>query len=288
MSLKAFLESRKEGSKASEELLASMTELQERMARRLEELVAGLDTKDGAIVNSEANIRRIDEIMAILRDEFSGPEWTEAIGAYLDSLDLIAENILAYGNSIATVSDGLLDNIRRQYKALVAEYLGSATSFSASLWIPLYQQISGGVVNSSPIDQIMQGGRELLLGTGEGESGAIAGHASTTVADLTSIYERTQLMTMADDLGAKFYLYQGSEIDTTRPFCEERHGHVYHQKEIEKWASLSWAGKIPETTEATIFTMLGGYNCRHILLPLDESSVPANDLKRMRDAGLLR
>lgn len=287
MSLRKFLESRKEAEKASEELLAQMTELQERLARRLEELVAGLDTKDGKILPTVENAARIEAIMAILRDEFRSDEWMDAVSDYLDTFDDISDSVLDYAKSIGAVDGEVLAPIRRQYKALVAGYLTQATSFAADLWIPLYQQISGAVVNGSPIDEALRGGRELLLGTGAGETGAIAGHASTTVTDLTSIFERTQTMAIADELEASFFLYQGSEIDTTREFCEERHGHVYHRSEIEAWASLEWAGKIPETTEATIFTLLGGYQCRHALLPLDISSVPANDLKRIRDAGLL-
>lgn len=289
MSLRKFLNARKEADVGSADLLASMTDLQERMARRMEELVASLDTKDGAILQTPANAVAVDEIMAILRDEFGSDEWTDAISDYLDTFDGIADNVLEYANTITTVEAGLIIPIRRQYKSLVAEYLTSATAFSADLWIPMYQQLSGAVANGGSVAETIASGRLLLLGdpAEATASGAIAGRAATTVSDLTSIYERTTVKVIADEMEAAFFLYQGSEIATTREFCAERHDRVWHRQEIEDWAHLEWAGKIPETTEATIFTNLGGYQCRHILLPLALRDVPSADLARMRAKGLV-
>lgn len=286
MSLRAFLEGRKRADAASEKLLEAMTALQERMAARLATLMAEMDTVGGLLVNNAANAGRIDEIMFILRDQFNGEEWLDAVSDYLDSFDDISDNVLKYAEVLGGIEAGTIPVMRRQYKALVADYLTSATSFSADLWVPLYQNISGAVVNGQPVVDAIQAQRDLLVGAADGR-GAIVGHAHTTVNDLSSIYERNATQVIAEELEIDFFLYQGSEIDTTRPFCDEHRGHVWHRKEIEAWALEEWAGKIPETTEATIFTYLGGYNCRHILVPLARRDVPGGDLARMKAKGLV-
>jgi hypothetical protein len=71
-------------------------------------------------------------------------------------------------------------------------------------------------------------------------------------------------------------------MDKTRPFCEERVGNFYHQKEIESWANIDWQGKRPGTTSSSIFIYCGGYNCRHSLIPVSETLVPKIDLDRMK------
>jgi hypothetical protein len=91
----------------------------------------------------------------------------------------------------------------------------------------------------------------------------------------------------SDAVGAEFFLYQGRPIDTTRPFCRARAGKYWHRREIESWADEEWSGKTKGTTTATIFNYLGGYNCRHVLVPVRQDVVPASDLERMRKAGYI-
>jgi hypothetical protein len=107
------------------------------------------------------------------------------------------------------------------------------------------------------------------------------------VNDLVSVYERTATSVAAEAVGAEFFLYQGRPIDTTRPFCRDRSNKYYHKREIAGWADEDWNGKMAGTTSATIFQYLGGYNCRHVLVPVRQDQVPAADLQRMRERGYI-
>lgn len=69
-------------------------------------------------------------------------------------------------------------------------------------------------------------------------------------------------------------------MDKTRPFCAERAGNFYTDKEIKSWAKEDWKGKNPNTTESSIFYLCGGYNCTHQLIPVHESLVP-DDVKKL-------
>lgn len=73
---------------------------------------------------------------------------------------------------------------------------------------------------------------------------------------------------LGDEIGLDHYYYAGTLIVTSRSFCKSRVGRAYTKKEVETWAGLEWEGKISWTDKKSIFTLLGGYNCRHQLRPI--------------------
>ena len=91
-----------------------------------------------------------------------------------------------------------------------------------------------------------------------------------TVNDSVMVFNREYLQTISEDLGLKHYLYQGTKIDDTRPFCSSRIGNYYTKDEVQKWANQNWAGKMAGTNATTIFSYAGGYNCRHKIWPVSE------------------
>lgn len=96
-------------------------------------------------------------------------------------------------------------------------------------------------------------------------------YANEIVTDSLYQYERNVTKVVTNDLGLEHYYYSGTTRETTRPFCRTRAGKVYTEAEVRSWGKMGdWAGKIPGTDEKTIFSYLGGYNCRHRLLPITE------------------
>jgi hypothetical protein len=90
----------------------------------------------------------------------------------------------------------------------------------------------------------------------------------------------------------EFFVYQGRPIATTRSFCRERAGRYWHREEIKEWGRnagfMPWKGMHKGTNEVNIFLLLGGYTCRHILIPVSRGTVPQEDLDRMREKGLIQ
>lgn len=86
--------------------------------------------------------------------------------------------------------------------------------------------------------------------------------------DSVMTFNREYLNTVSEDLDVQYYVYSGTIIGDSRPFCVARAGRSYTKAQVESWGKLgSWQGKIPGTNEKTIFTYCGGYNCRHSLWP---------------------
>jgi hypothetical protein len=284
MTLKEFIASRSAGDEAVEKLLKEITAFQERTATRLAGILADLEIKDGRLVASEANMARLGTVINELEAGFADRKWQAAVGEYLASFTQLEDDLKAYAAGFGALDTGLLTVLKTQYQTISANYLLEASSFTRTLQQPIMQVVG---------DHIAQGGRYRdavnavsTIVTGGGESdGAILGNARTAVNDMVSIYERTATQAAATSVGAEFYMYVGRPIDTTRDFCRAREGHAWHKEEVESWGSLEWSGQIPGTNSTTIFSLLGGYNCRHSLVPIARRDVPKADLERMRGKG---
>jgi hypothetical protein len=119
----------------------------------------------------------------------------------------------------------------------------------------------------------------------------------TTAGTAQAIADRSYAAAVNEELGIEYFQYLGGEIATTRPFCEHREGEIYHRKEIEAWGAGensagindirngTWDGRIDGTDSRSIFTFVGGWNCRHFLVPVIKQRVPASVIARAKAEG---
>ena len=63
-------------------------------------------------------------------------------------------------------------------------------------------------------------------------------------------------------LKLNYAIYAGTEIKTTRHFCDSRINNVYNRETINSWNDLEFQGK---KKNHIMVIDLGGYNCRHDL-----------------------
>jgi hypothetical protein len=267
-------------------LLEEMASLQGRTATRIGTILADLDIRDGNLVATESNIAKLSQVMADIESDFVDPQWRDAVKEYVKTFDVLDANTTEWVGQIGSIDKGLMKALRTQYKQISAEYLLNAQSFSQTLLNPIAQEVGAYIATGSRYSDLVSAVTQIVTG-GDTSDGAILGNARTTVNDLVSVYERTATNVASEQVGAVFFLYQGRPIKTTRPFCRERANNYYHKQEIASWASEDWQGKTEGTNSTTIFSYLGGYNCRHVLVPVRQSEVAAQDLQRMRDKGLI-
>lgn len=256
------------------------------MAEAASAVVADMDTSGGRIISNSANIAAAFDAIDAMKAQLWQDEWTDAVADYLESLDDTTDRVISYAATLGTADVAAAGLLRRQYKSLVADMLTNPSTLAAGLFIPAYQSISASVASGGTAAATIAAAKDLITGTDEREGG-IQRAVAQPVSDVQAVHERATTQAATGKIEKEFYLYQGSEIDTTRPFCAERRNKVWHKREIEDWARLDWAGKMPETNRSNIFDLLGGYNCRHILLPLARRDVPQADWQRMKSKGLV-
>jgi hypothetical protein len=159
-------------------------------------------------------------------------------------------------NAIETVNQYLLqDGLASQVKLPLNEILS--------------QNFNTGGSYSGMLNQV----RTFIKGN-EKLDGRLTSYSRGILRDTLFNYSRSYQQSFTADLKLEWYFYSGGLMDKSRPFCIERAEKYWHQSEVESWASLTWQGKNPLTTESSIFVLLAGFNCVHQLVPVHESSVP--------------
>lgn len=165
-------------------------------------------------------------------------------------------------NAVETVNQYLLqDGLAAQVKIPLNEILN--------------QNFNTGGSFSGMLNQV----RTFIKGN-ENLDGRLTSYSRGIMSDAIFQYSRGYQQAVTADLKLEWYFYSGGLMDKSRPFCIERAEKYWHQSEVESWASLSWAGKNNLTTKSSIFILAGGYQCRHSLIPVHESSVPQEDKDR--------
>lgn len=102
--------------------------------------------------------------------------------------------------------------------------------------------------------------RDFISGDSKQQTGALKRYYRNFVYDTFSQVDRTNAKLFADRLALRFAIYEGGIIKTSREFCIDHNGKVFHYDEIAEF----------DITEArppgyNPFTDLGGYGCRHHL-----------------------
>jgi len=228
-------------------------------------ILATLDTQGGRLVASPENLARIEEII----DGMGGFLFNEE-SEYLATL----QDFLAAQGTAAALADEYL-NVTRTPKwsaVLRSQQFKTAKIFdkekiAAELGTLIRNEITNLVASQAPVADASIFLKDFILGTDELE-GRLTRYAKTWALTSYASAERQYVFTVAVDTGVEKWLYAGGVVKDTRDFCMERVGQTFTTEEVKAWAALDWSGKMAGTDENTIFTALGGWNCRHTLMPV--------------------
>lgn len=297
----SLLTARDDGQAAAEALLKAIEAFKGRLSSRIVRMAAEVTTTGGRIDSSAANISRVDELVALMKTEFLDDELAEAIIAYIGTLEGIGQEVIdAFEEFDAEVDEDVVDAIDRRYRATVAAYVADPDTYNESLWNRVSSAMIFGIATNAVLGETLGTITEAV------DTAAMDGDVVQVVESAPLEMQRMATAAVADAVGAQFFLYQGRPIKTTRPFCAEREGRVWHREEIAEWGRQAaagvdldgdgnpgWAGMVDGTNEQTIFVHLGGWyggrsSCRHVLIPLPRFRVPEEDLARMRAKGLIQ
>ena len=281
------------------ENIATAAEKAQRDAwRKLAPLLAEMDVDDnGNISQTENNIRRIGLITEELNKVLAGGEYKAAVQSFLDSID---EGV-QLTDDIAKKIDSTFqpDNVQKQLLAIskqnaINAFFGSGLRENVTQ--PFLEQLTANVAARAPLNQAVKALQGVIEGT-DTNDGRLLANVRTTANTAQAIADRSYAAAVNDELGIEYFQYLGGEIPTTRPFCQHREGAIFHRKEIEAWGDGknsggindirggTWDGRIDGTDSRSIFTFVGGWNCRHYLVPVISQRVPASVKARAEAEG---
>ena len=238
---------------------------------------------DGYIKQSAVNRKILREAQNTFDDVISNSPYQKAVESHLKVIPKLDAINVEYFKSI---SDAFSPN-RNFIKELQGQVIRDVNTnllnegVIAQVRTPLNQILNQNVSMGGSFSGFQEQLRNFIKGNDQVE-GRLLRYTKTYIADTLFNYSRSWQEAVTGDLKLDYYLYsggltgkpKGKKSGGSREFCIERVGKYYHRKEIESWAALTWQGKNPMTTESSIFTFAGGYNCRHSLIPVHKSIVP--------------
>jgi hypothetical protein len=219
---------------------------------------------NGKFIFDAENINNIDQVDALIQKVLKDNGYFDLIGSYSKEFEkALSDSIKSYASFGAKPSDLLTKfnkvvfsnfqnemifgftatNIKQPIKTALINYVGSQGNFKD--------------FKTAILD---------LVSTNKLET-----NVDLVARELVFQYKRSQQAQLATKFNVRFFRYVGGEIDTTRPFCDKRVGKIFTKDFIESWAKDDWSGKKNGTTSSNIFINLGGYRCRHSLVPVSEA-----------------
>ncbi len=281
---------RSRGDDAARRLTAALEALTARAAARLAAVAGVLATDtNGRVIQSADNVRRISAAINEASRTLFDDQYISDIADYMEGLNDVSSAVSSSFRAFG-VDDAVLEEIAQRTKASMLHDLTSPSSFRRLLG-SMADQMTMAVVTGSKVSALTAGIRKAVDTTGVDASVKQAAESAP------AMMQRAQTAAAAESAGIVFYRFQGRPIKTTRPWCREREGRVWHIEEIREWgrkaaAGDGWDGMVDGTNEQTIFTFLGGWygdrnTCRHVLVPVLRARVPREDLDRMIALGLI-
>lgn len=226
-------------------------------AKSLKELIKlKKDIADTIINNAPYQLQVAEVIKGFeLLSELSNEYITIAIGDFSEKKALY-KAILE--TNIATTKDALLGaGIRENFGTAIQEVLKDNIA---------------GIGSRSQLNKTL---RKFIEGT-EQEAPFLNRYIKQTTNDAVMTFNAEYIQTIADDLDVEYYLYAGTLIADSRPFCQARAGRYFTTDQVKAWPNLKgWNGRMAGTNSSTIFIYRGGYNCRHQLWPVAKEQYEA-------------
>jgi hypothetical protein len=268
--------------------------------RKIRPILAEMDVDAaGNIEQTENNVRRIGLINEELKKVLAGSEYKEAVKSFLDSID---KGVQLTDEIARTFEESFEPNqVQKQLLQISKQNAINAfygSGLDARFTQPFLEQLTANVAARAPLREAVKTLETLVTGDGTAD-GKILANIKTTATTAQAVADRSYSAAVNEELDIQWYEYLGGEIDTTRSFCRNREDGIYHKKEIEAWGDGknsagindirdgTWAGRIDGTDSKSIFTFVGGWNCRHYLVPVPDNKVPDTVKARARAEGYI-
>lgn len=248
-------------------------------------LLDGLEKKDGQIVLSASNIKEVEDIIEELKKVFYGSDYVEAVRDFAKEFDTqgeITRDLFEKSFKNAEFTELSTAVLKSEKKTAVESLLGS--SIDKEFFNPIKSTIQDAVNSGSSLKDLISNIRTITEGDEE-RLGKLSRYANQISSDAFATSDRAYTNSIAKEIDAEWYRYVGGLLDDSRDFCVHRNNNYYHKKEVEGWADENWQGKSIETDASTIFIWLGGYNCKHSLIPVPLSQVPPEVVERNIQSG---
>jgi len=273
--------------------------IQKSIFNDLQDELKRLDTVDGKIKTTVANIKIITSIKNKLLRLILTPEYKKEVKDFVKAFNDVTKLQNEYWLSVEKEFEPtpLLREIKTQAIEDTVKSL-SASGIGATIQEQITDILRTNITTGGSYSALNNQLREALVNTET--DGLLLKYTKQITTDAINQYSAQYTQTVSNDLGFEWFAYQGSDIKTTRPFCDAmtdfRYFHVteipdllaakdlYYMKDGHKTKVPIYEktglphGMIPGTNPSNFQINRGGYNCGHQIRPVSAAIVP-NDIK---------
>jgi hypothetical protein len=275
------------------EFYSSVQKTEQQLYARLLELLDKLKLDaSGQAIRSKANLAIAEEITTQLKNTLYSSDYVKALADFSGQFNN-QENLNSdyFKKAFPEFTGSELASQLVQVSRKQAVELLTGSAIDNSFFTPIKQALIDAVdMGVSRID-LIKTIQTTVIGDPEKE-GKLLSYSKQIAHDSFALSDRSYSNAVAEDLGVEWFFYSGHIIDTSRPFCIERHNSYYHYKQIEAWGDGKdlgkvknpktglWDGAMKGTNSKTIFKTAGGYNCEHSFMAVSISDVPKTVVNR--------
>jgi|TARA_R110000851_G_scaffold308445_1_gene467361 hypothetical protein len=236
------------------------------------------EIENGTLTASRKNLAllsQIDSLFDKIRKAISRDVLADFVKTILRSSTLNAEYYIALGFEKKRIYSILREkvNIERLIgitptgKAKKGGYIARLTQ-TRSAREQIIQYVTKSLTTQTPFLDFQSGVKDLIVGTtkkGAATKGVLQKYFDQYAYDAFNQYDEVSNKQFAEDLGLKHFIYEGSEILTSRAFCKKRIGKAFTVKETKKWKDDPTL--IEKKTKSTYNPLIerGRYKCRHFV-----------------------
>ena len=269
--------------------LATMPTAQSALFNELLREISGLETDTtGNIKATVKNMQRLASIKNKINRVILTDEYKRNVKDFAETFNQVTRLQNDYWRSVESSfkPSPLLREIRQ---ATISDVVGKLTDAGIGANVGdritdiLRTNITTGGSYAALADQLKDG----LLNTEQ--KGYLDRYAGQVARDSLNLYSAQYLQVVASDLGYLWYVYDNTDIETTRPFCDHMTDQPYfHLCQIPDFLKGKTTtgqvpiydktglphGMIPGTDASNFLTRRGGYNCGHQCRPVPDRLVP--------------
>lgn len=277
----------------------AVIKIQEKIYRKLLLFQKELVITNGTIVNSAKNIKLLStlksEMEAIIFDD---TDFQNSINEFAKLYDVVTKLNNDYFKALESKFSPpkIIEAVKQQSVSLVIDSL-SEVGLSANFINPVREIINTYVTTGGSYTKLA-GELDNFINGYESDAGKVDGqmtrYTKLIATDAINQYTATINELTSADLGWNWYKYVGSNIKTTRTFCEAlTKKKYYHRSELPQIIKGNFTefkqmkgeiydktglpqGMYDDTNTSNFQVYRGGYNCGHQAYPIPDSSVPEN------------
>lgn len=262
---------------------------QKAMFLQVENVLQKLDISNGKILPTAANFRAISSLKKLIQKAVINPKYKEAVKNYIESFTALSNGLQTYFKTITDEKfpDKILELIKYESIDTTLTSLTEA-GINANVSEGIRQILKQNITGGGSVNDLRNQLRDYILTNDKGK-GALERYTAQITTDALNQYSGQYMQALTQNLGLKWNMYVGSNLTTTREFCEylTKKKYVYedelpgiiagtidgHECKLNDKTELP-NGMIDGTNVSNFQVYRGGYSCGHSYVPVAENFVP--------------